>query len=325
MRSIHKHTVHALFAVAASFGLSAVQCAGDVAETPPGTRDGGAWVDAAQVFQDASGRDATVFAPDAKADAAAPEMDAATRGTFSALSYNVAGLPQGISSGNPVVNMKLISPKLNAFDLVAVQEDFSFHADLVSAMTLPFRSTPKTTLSLGDGLNVFSKFSFTEGARVAWKDCNGIGSAGSDCLTPKGFEPVLLSLGGAPLHVFNMHADAGRGASDQAARRKQVVQLLAAVASTAGTEALLVIGDNNMNASDEDQVQSLLTGAGLTDVCRALSCADPGRIDRIMFRSSAKLALTPKTYTVDTTLFIDGAGGPLSDHEAIAATFDWQR
>jgi hypothetical protein len=322
MRRSCKQTAQALLGAVTSLLL--MRCASEPLATDQSDA-GSTSFDAGQVPQDASRRDGAVSVPDAVGDAAASDADSLMSGTFSALSYNVAGLPQGISSGNPAVNTKLISPKLNTFDLVAVQEDFSFHADLVSAMTLPFRSTPKTTLPLGDGLNVFSKFAFTEGARVAWKDCNGIGSAGSDCLTPKGFEPVLMSLGGAPLHVFNMHADAGRGTGDQAARRKQVVQLLASIASTTGTEALIVMGDNNMNATDEDQVQSLLTGAGLTDVCRALSCADPGRIDRIMFRSSTALKLVPKTYAVDTSVFVDGAGGPLSDHEAIIATFDWQR
>jgi hypothetical protein len=40
-------------------------------------------------------------------------------GTFSVLTYNVAGLPLGFSSSSPEVNTVQISPRLNAFDLVA--------------------------------------------------------------------------------------------------------------------------------------------------------------------------------------------------------------
>lgn len=43
--------------------------------------------------------------------------------TLKVLTYNVAGLPDIISSGNPAVNTVKISPKLNAFEFVAVQED----------------------------------------------------------------------------------------------------------------------------------------------------------------------------------------------------------
>jgi hypothetical protein len=48
----------------------------------------------------------------------------ARRGTFTLLSYNVAGLPAQFSGSEPAVNMPLISPKLNAYDVVLVQEDW---------------------------------------------------------------------------------------------------------------------------------------------------------------------------------------------------------
>ncbi|MEQ9318019.1 MAG: hypothetical protein RIF41_02630, partial [Polyangiaceae bacterium] len=51
-------------------------------------------------------------------------------GTFSALSYNVAGLPQGLSGSEPEEYIPLISPLLTGYDLVLVQEDFVYHAEL---------------------------------------------------------------------------------------------------------------------------------------------------------------------------------------------------
>ena len=50
---------------------------------------------------------------------------AATTGSFNVLTYNVAGLPEGLSSGHPETNTPLISPRLGAYDIVNVQEDFN--------------------------------------------------------------------------------------------------------------------------------------------------------------------------------------------------------
>src|ERR1041384_3377513 len=49
-------------------------------------------------------------------------------GTFSVLSYNVAGLPEGLSSGNPRVNTPIIGQRIRPYDVVHVQEDFNYHA-----------------------------------------------------------------------------------------------------------------------------------------------------------------------------------------------------
>ena len=51
---------------------------------------------------------------------------------FLLLTYNVAGLPEGISSSHPRTNIPQISPMLNEFGIVLVQEDFSYHDLLVS-------------------------------------------------------------------------------------------------------------------------------------------------------------------------------------------------
>lgn len=50
-----------------------------------------------------------------------------SEGSLTVLSYNVAGLPNLISSSNPLVNTKLISPKLNDYDIVNVQENFAYN------------------------------------------------------------------------------------------------------------------------------------------------------------------------------------------------------
>src|SRR5262249_61238886 len=88
------------------------------------------------------------------------------RGSFSAITYNVAGLPQGLSSGNPVVNTAPIGARLNNFDLVNVQEDFNYDNVLRANLTLPFSSPFSGTAGTGDGLNTFSRFPLSAFIRV---------------------------------------------------------------------------------------------------------------------------------------------------------------
>ena len=53
--------------------------------------------------------------------------DNSTEGTFTALTYNVAGLPDGINPDqHPLVNTPKISPRLNNYDVVNVREDFYY-------------------------------------------------------------------------------------------------------------------------------------------------------------------------------------------------------
>lgn len=133
---------------------------------------------------------------------AAVPVSAATSssGAFTALTYNVAGLPQGISSSDPTTNSPLISPLLNDFDLVLLQEDFSdptglgligFHEIVVADADHPHRSEPApppagTDLRrtpphqpplLADGLNRLSRFPIGQLDRQMWADCHGEFSA----------------------------------------------------------------------------------------------------------------------------------------------------
>lgn len=245
---------------------------------------------------------------------------AASGAVLELLTYNVAGLPQALSSAEPQKNTPLISPKLNPFDLVLVQEDFSYHPELVSAATHPYKSTPMPNAgptSLGDGLNVLSRQAFSDFSRTKWTKCNGTFDQKNDCLTSKGFTRFVINVGGGrTVDVYNAHFDAGRTDGDVAARDAQVTQLTQAIAARSAGKAVIVAGDTNMKASDEPTFQRLLTTAGLICACRSISCAEPERIDRVIFRSSASMKLSVKTWKVES--FVDAAGNPLSDHEPVS-------
>ena len=256
-------------------------------------------------------------------DSSTGAMVGPDEGTLRVLTYNVAGLPDLISGSDPLVNTPLISPLLNDFELVLVQEDFSYHAELSADAEHPYQSTPGGGGTLGDGLNRFSDSAFSDFERAGWEQCNGLFDSGSDCLTEKGFSVGLHELGpDATVDVYNLHMDAGGSQGDIEARQAQIQQLLETIALRSDGRALIVAGDTNMDEEDEADFVTLLEGAGLVDACRELGCGEEYRIDRIMLRSSDAVELVPTVWLVDDA-FVDGNGDALSDHEAVVVELEW--
>ncbi|MBW2454107.1 MAG: endonuclease/exonuclease/phosphatase family protein [Deltaproteobacteria bacterium] len=247
-------------------------------------------------------------------------------GDFNILTYNVAALPQFISGSDPILNIPQISPLLNLYDLALVQEDFAYQPQLRADALHPYQSVPLAPngIDWGDGLNRFSVFPFIEFERHAWVVCNGFFDQKNDCLTEKGFSVGLHTLApGVEVDIYNSHFDAGGSEGDHAAREAQTQQLLDMIANRSSGRAIIVAGDTNMKLSSETTLQTLLTGASLEDACRALSCGDDYRVDRVMVRSSAEVELTPTSWQLDPN-FVDGNGEPLSDHEPVGVVVHWQ-
>ena len=117
------------------------------------------------------------------------DASAQRHGKFELLTYNVAGLPEGISRSRPLANLPRIGELLNRYDIALVQEDFAYPLELRRGIRLPHASAPfvRTGLDFGDGLSQFSRFPLTALRREAWSSCNGVVDAFFDCLTPKGF------------------------------------------------------------------------------------------------------------------------------------------
>lgn len=272
---------------------------------------------------------------------------APTSGDFLALTYNVAGLPEGISGSSPLTNTPLISPLLNGYELVVVQESWQtpdpnplaplrvYHELLVADALHPYKSS-SAPLPLGqdprrpsalvsDGLNMFSQFAFDpDQIRHMWTNCH---ASAADCLSLKGFSISRMTLArGITVDVYNLHMEAGGDPQDEALREDAVDQLLAQMSTYSAGRAIIIGGDFNLHTDEEPDAttyQRLLTSAGLTDVCAAVGCPDIGRIDKFAFRGNATLAITPLAWSNDDALFQDGSGEDLSDHEPIAARFDW--
>ena len=253
------------------------------------------------------------------------EETAPSEGELFLLTYNVAGLPQGISSSNPVKNIPLISPMLNAFDLVLVQEDFFYHTELSKDVTLPHRSVHQAKGSgglFGDGLNRFSRYPWRDFLRVPYEKCEG-----ADCGANKGTSVALTSLAeGVEVDIYNTHLEAGSDPKSNEARENGVDILLSTIKSRSPGRALIVAGDFNLKYKDgghDVQMLNRLTGAGLKLVCTTLKCTDD-RVDRIFYRDSASLTWTPRQRQVEKR-FVDSAGKDLSDHEALSARLAWKK
>jgi endonuclease/exonuclease/phosphatase family metal-dependent hydrolase len=263
----------------------------------------------------------------------------AERGTFSALSYNIAGLPELFSkleSGRQPATRQ-ISCYVNAFDIVHVQEDYSHHGALYgSCDNHPYRSPTSGGFLFGSGLNTLSRFPYTDWTRVAWEDCAGV-----DCLLQKGFTLARTRLAeGVYVDIYNLHAQARSEASAQAARRGNILQLAAYIEEHSAGNAVLIMGDTNARyLRAGDNLQELLR-RGFTDAWISLvrngevprpgsaapACEPPVTpsdcevVDKVFYRDNGVVGLQAVGYRVREDA-VDAAGKELSDHRPIQV--DW--
>lgn len=264
---------------------------------------------------------------------AAPSMERspaivpiAKRGTFELLTYNVAGLPEGLSRSRPLANLPLIGKLLDKYDIALVQEDFAY-PELLRRALGHAHATPAFVrgdrLDFGDGLSAFARLPFDGFQRVKWASCHGVLDSFYDCLTPKGFSVARQTLAaGVHVQVFNLHMDAGWSPGDRAARVGQVEQLIEAVRGL-GDDAVIVAGDTNIVPDERDLYERLLTEAGLSDACLEVGCNEPWRIDRVLFKSAPTLRIGAKRWRIAPE-FVDAEGRPLSDHLPVAVKFEWR-
>lgn len=105
-------------------------------------------------------------------------LSAATKGTFDAMTFNVAGLP-AILNGNDVPGDKTTNTasigKLFAqysTDIIHVQEDFNYHATLYANDNHPYRTPTSGGVPFGSGLNTLSNFNWIDFERTKWDTCS---------------------------------------------------------------------------------------------------------------------------------------------------------
>jgi hypothetical protein len=283
-------------------------------------------------------------------------------GTFEVLTYNVAGLPAGISGANPQWSMQRISPLLNDYDVVLTQEDFdwwqplldtldfaNYHTRLRAQATHPYRSgqhpgplavglnPAARPLMVGDGLGWMSRFPFTGERRVPWTGCFGGAlpdGGASDCLAMKGFGVVRMTLAdGFEVDVYDLHGEAGGTPVDQDLQEADFAQLATFIAAHSAGRAVILGGDTNLHTDLEHPDgsegadiaiwESFLAATGLTDACTALACDEPGSIDKIAFRDGGGVDLEALGHAMPVEEFSYPSGAPLSDHPPVAVELSW--
>ncbi len=205
------------------------------------------------------------------------DYDEADKYALKAVNFNVAGLPFGFLKGeNVIANQKAAGKYLsqNNFDIVAVQEDFGYHKNLIKSMSgFQYMTNHTGGIPGGDGLNIFTKnMPVYNETRVAWNEACGILSDGSDALTPKGFIYSVIDMGnGIYVDFYNLHADAYGGQGSIAARTSQLKQLAEFIKarSAENDRPVIITGDfnNYMHTHEDDGAlyKTLYLECGLKD------------------------------------------------------------
>jgi endonuclease/exonuclease/phosphatase family metal-dependent hydrolase len=279
--------------------------------------------------------------------ASAASGPAADAGTFSVLSYNVAGLPELFSSASTPrqASSTEIGRRLGSYDVVHVQEDFNYHAALYAGDTTHVYRTPTSGgAGIGSGLNALSKnpYDVDDFERVRWQSCQ---LDSGDCLTPKGFTFMRTRLAeGVYVDFYNVHTNAGTAAGDLKSRADNLRQLTAFIRSHSAGNAVVVMGDTNTRYTRaEDTIGAFAADNGLTDawvqlvrggvapragdpalLCDKAAVTDSCEIvDKILYRGGPFVSLTATSYHNEHAAFLNASGTMLSDHDPISAGFAW--
>ena len=280
--------------------------------------------------------------------ATATPAAAAASGTFSVLTYNVAGLPEGLSSASTPRDTSTteIGRRIAPYDIVNVQEDFNYHAYLYSTDTHPYRTATSGGAGIGSGLNTVSDYAWDgdDFQRVGWNSCQ---VDSGDCLTPKGFTFMRERLAeGVYVDFYNLHTNAGTNDGDEASRADNLSQLTDFISTHSAGNAVVVMGDTNTRYTrTADTIAEFAANNGLTDAwvqlirggsapakgSDALVCDQSGAtvpntcevVDKVLYRSSKLVSLNATSYNNEHAKFLTDAGLMLSDHDPITVGFSW--
>ncbi len=269
-----------------------------------------------------------------------------TTGELTLLTYNVSGVPilgdthssQRRYIGNS--RMAKIGGVLTkeAPDLVAVEEDFSFHDALAAAMSaFEYQSYPVAGLFGGDGLNAFSKYPIYNTVRTPWRVMYGVLSGACDRLAEKGILSFTMEVSpGAYIDFYVIHADCGHGVDYKSidTRRDNFIQLREMIGRNSADRAVIVMGDFNSEYDREerdDLYGTFVAPTGLKDVWAELKNGGsyiytgkeswnpeiPESLDKIMYRDGGGITFEP----VDVSHYniTDENGETYSDHRATKA------
>lgn len=272
------------------------------------------------------------------------KKETVVEGELKLLAYNVAGLPEGLSSSNPELYTSRISPLLNNYNIVHVQEDFCYHDSLILYVEHEYMTDPMPCVPDGDGLNTFSDYPILDFERQAWTECSSF-----DCLTPKGFSYSKIEVA-ADVHIdfYNIHCNSGSTDEAFEARRGNMFQLMDYIDTHSEGEAIIIMGDfNNRYTRPEDTIRimqnngfvdlwvELIRDGDIPDFGQSLKdCDETGTnpncegVDKFFYRNSDAIQFTALSfqYGDDPRFLYNGIDTlPLSDHKPLIANVRYRK
>lgn len=260
-----------------------------------------------------------------------PELAAYTAiaGSFSTLTYSVAGLSNGIPSALE------IGSRLNDFDIVNVQGDVFYQRLLAANTSFPDQTAPQNPV-FSDGLSTFSAYAISGVQRLAWNECSVI------CMGAEGFTYLEIDIpGGESIDLYNVETNSGLSLSNA-----DIAQLSNFIQQNSIGRAVIVQGDFNQLYSDSGETLTEFAAAnGLTDAwvqleysgiapldaptCPYASSCE--QVDKIFYRSAAPLnfddpasspvQLFANTYSNEGLNFRNSNDQDLSNSTPQAVTF----
>ncbi|KAJ5580521.1 hypothetical protein N7450_006822 [Penicillium hetheringtonii] len=283
-------------------------------------------------------------------------VQAVTSGAFTALSFNVAGLPAILQSndveGDKADNAGQIGSYFAeyGYDIINMQEDFNYHAYIYATDDHEYRTATSEGAAIGSGLNTISNCDWVDFTRVKWNKCSD--ASGSDCLTPKGFTFMRWNpADGVYIDFYNLHADAGTEDDDEVARNSNLQQVADYIDTWSIGNAVVVMGDTNSRytRSEDTGIRVFNSQNNLKDVwvelemnnvyptagAEASICDNPSTIetceivDKALYRRSDIVTLAANGFRYDGTNFLNTdpeySGAVLSDHNPILVNFTWSK
>ena len=275
-------------------------------------------------------------------EAALPEIPATPEPVdFSVMTYNVQARPL---LDKTKVRFEALSPLLNPYDFVAIQECFYNHEGLWEGTTHPARiyhNTRKHPLKLvNSGLAMLARYPL-EGVETAHYSVDG---DRQNWPANKGIIMGHFRVGGMPLDVYDSHFAAGRNGPSRREKPIQSREAIEFVQTHSPPEhAVIFLGDFNMKTLPEGQglseedlahamdvlpscdrdecLQVIKKVLGLTDVAEELGEHHYDIPDHILYRSGTQARLEARSFQFDGDVFYLDNGEPLSDHEPLMAGF----
>ncbi len=249
------------------------------------------------------------------------------------LTYNVAGLPQEVTPTHSRANIPLMSPLLNAYDVVLTQEDYDwwrdlanltdfvhYHERLRAQATHPYRSpahpglegvgldlTQRPGVQVGDGLGVLSRYPLRGNERIPWSGCYGGWDARDggafDCLAVKGFlRSTLILADGVEVDLYVIHAESGGSDTDQRLQDQDFRELGDYIEQHSGGRPVLVAGDTNLHT---DPSHPDAEGLGDTTIWTDF-------LNRLRLTDACRVTSCEQADSVDKLAYRSGDGAELS-------------